>query len=90
MHKTNLFETANRFAEQLKGGPLRDSEKNAIAEGIEEGHGSVFERLNEAIIDVLHTNQDILTEKVKASRELQNLQKSLREEAYEWESLLEP
>jgi hypothetical protein len=89
MNKVDFFETAYRFVEQLKGGPLRDSEKKDIIKGVEERTGEAFERIHGAIEDVLHTNHSVIKEKIKGSDELKDLEERLRREAYEWENYIE-
>ena len=88
MRHNKFFETGYRFAEQLKGGPLRESEKDHIIKGFEEGSGIAFNRMCNAIADVLHTDFIVMKERIRRSDDLKRLKNRLREEAYEWESYI--
>jgi hypothetical protein len=81
MPENQLFETMYSLTKQLKGGPLKNYEKEAIHDVFKRSDGNPFERAEKAVAGVLHTTPDFIYEKGEALEGVNRMIEDMRKAA---------
>jgi|CryGeyStandDraft_6_1057127.scaffolds.fasta_scaffold24521_5 hypothetical protein len=76
-----LFKTLYQLTAQLKGAPLREDEKEGIAEGFSRASGSPYDKAISAITGVLHCEPSLIFEKGEALESVKKMLQDIKAQA---------
>jgi len=76
-----LFKTMYQLTAQLKGAPLREDEKQGIAEEFSKASGSPYEKAISAMSGVLHCEPSLILEKSEALESVNKMLQDIKAQA---------